>query len=286
MVNSILQNNKLKKGLYIVPTPIGNLGDITYRAVEILKSSDFILCEDTRVSKNLLKKFNIKSKLISNHKFNEVSNLHKVVNLLKDNNLISIISDAGTPNISDPGRVLVNECLKNNINIIALPGPSAVTTAISVSGFSDQYFFYGFFPDKEKLIKETLGSLSDFNYSLIFFISPKKINKCIPYIKHYFKGRKILICREISKFYEEYLRFNVDQLDLFTKDLKGELTVVLSEKKLDKKKLLILSESDKRIIEKIINKLSTKEITDLIGQISKVPKKEIYNYCVKLKNEK
>jgi 16S rRNA (cytidine1402-2'-O)-methyltransferase len=136
------------------------------------------------------------------------------------------------------------------------------------------------------LIKETLGSLSDLNYSLIFFISPKKINKCIPYIKHYFKGRKILICREISKFYEEYLRFNVDQLDLFAKDLKGELTVVLSEKKLDKKKLLILSESDKRIIEKIINKLSTKEITDLIGQTSKVPKKEIYNYCVKLKNEK
>jgi 16S rRNA (cytidine1402-2'-O)-methyltransferase len=135
------------------------------------------------------------------------------------------------------------------------------------------------------LIKETLGSLSDFNYSLIFFISPKKINKCIPYIKHYFKGRKILICREISKFYEEYLRFNVDQLNLFTKDLKGELTVVLSEK-LDKKKLLILNESDKRIIDKIINKLSTKEIAELIGQTSKVPKKEIYNYCIKLKNEK
>ena len=145
MVNSTFQNNKLKKGLYLVPTPIGNLGDITFSAVEVLKSSDFILCEDTRVSKNLLKKFNIKSKLISNHKFNEIRNLHKIVNLLKDNNLISIISDAGTPSISDPGRVLVNECLKNNINIIALPGPSAVTTAISVSGFSDQYFFMVFF---------------------------------------------------------------------------------------------------------------------------------------------
>jgi|TARA_Y100000389_G_scaffold143782_1_gene142099 16S rRNA (cytidine1402-2'-O)-methyltransferase len=286
MVNPTSHKKELKKGLYLVPTPIGNLGDITYRAVEILKNSNCILCEDTRISKKLLDKFEIKSKLISNHKFNEVKNLSKIIKLLKDNKLISLISDAGTPGISDPGAVLVNECLRENINIIPLPGASAVTTAMSASGFNDKYLFYGFFPDKEKTIKESLSTLSNLNFSLIFFVSPKKINKSIPYIKNYFKGRKILICREISKFYEEYTRCTVEELDLFTKQPKGELTVVLSEKKDDKKNSKILSESDKRNIEKMINKLSTKEITNLISQNSKVSKKEIYDYCLKLKNDK
>ena len=286
MVNSISHKNKLKKGLYLVPTPIGNLGDITFRSVEVLKSSDFILCEDTRVSKNLLDKFEIKSKLISNHKFNEVKNLSKIINLLKDDKIISLISDAGTPSISDPGAILVNECLKNNINIIPLPGPSAVTTAVSVSGFSEKYLFYGFFPEKEKIIKENLSILSDLDFCLIFFVSPKKINKIIPHIKSYFRDRKILICREISKFYEEYIRLNVEELKLFDNEPKGELTVVLSEKKIDKKTSQMLSESDRNNIKKMINKLTTKEITDLISQNSKVSKKEIYDYCLKLKNEK
>ena len=284
MVNPIL-HDKLKKGLYIVPTPIGNLGDITYRAVEVLKNSHFILCEDTRVSKNLLDKFQIKSKLISNHKFNEVKNLSKIINLLKDNKLISLISDAGTPGISDPGAVLINECLKEKINVIPLPGPSAVTTAMSASGFFEKYFFYGFFPEKDKLIKENLDTLSELNSSLIFFVSPKKINKVIPHIKNYFKGRKILICREISKFYEEYIRTTVAELDLFIKEPKGELTVVLSERK-TKKIMKTLDESDKRNIEIMINKLSTKEITDFVSRNSKASKKNIYDYCIKLKNGK
>ena len=286
MINSILHNNKIKKGLYLVPTPIGNLGDITLRAVEILKKSDYILCEDTRVSKKLLDKFEIKSKLISNHKFNEVKNLSKIIGLLKDDKIISLISDAGTPGISDPGAVLINECLKEDLNVIPLPGPSAVTTAMSASGFSEKYLFYGFFPEKEKAIKESLYSLSDLNFSLIFFISPKKINKIIPHIKNYFNDRKILICREISKLYEEYLRSTVEELKLFQDMPKGELTLVLSEKKKEEKKLLMLSESDKQNIGKMINKLSTKEITTVISQNTKVSKKEIYDYCLKLKNEK
>ena len=286
MVNSLMQKNELKKGLYLVPTPIGNLGDITFRAVELLKNSDFILCEDTRVSKKLLDKFEIKAKLISNHKFNEVKNLSKIIDLLKDDKIVSMISDAGTPSISDPGAVLVNECLKKNLNVIPLPGPSAVTTAMSASGFSEKYLFYGFFPEKEKAIKDSLNTLSDLNFSLIFFVSPKKINKIIPHIKNYFKDRKILICREISKFYEEYIRSNVEELDLFNKEPKGELTIVISEKKFEKKTSHFLSESDKSNIEKMINKLSTKEITNLISQNSKVSKKEIYDYCLKLKNEK
>ena len=286
MVNHLLHNNKLKKGLYLVPTPIGNLGDITFRAIELLKNSDFILCEDTRVSKKLLDKFEIKTKLISNHKFNEVKNLPKIIDLLKSEKIISMISDAGTPGISDPGAVLVNECLKENIDVIPLPGPSAVTTAMSVSGFDEKYLFYGFFPEKEKMIKEKLENLSNLNFCLIFFVSPKKINKIIPHLKEYFIDRKILICREISKFYEEYSRYTIKQLALFKNEPKGELTIVISEKKLEKKNSKNLSESDKSNIKMLFNKVTIKEITNLICQNSKVSKKKIYEYYLKLKNEK
>ena len=286
MVNPISHNNKLKKGLYLIPTPIGNLGDITLRAIELLKNSDFILCEDTRVSKKLLDKFDIKTRLISNHKFNEVKNLPKIIKLLKENKIISIVSDAGTPSISDPGVVLIHECLRQNIDIIPLPGPSAVTTAVAVSGFDEKYLFYGFFPEKEKAIKVELERLSNLNFCLVFFVSPKKINKIIPHLKKYFKKRKILICREISKYYEEFIRSDLDELQTFKDEPKGEITIVISEKKFEKKTSQTLSESDKRNIEVMINKLSTKEITDIISQRSEVSKKEIYNYCLKLKNEK
>ena len=286
MVNPILHNIELKKGLYLIPTPIGNLGDITLRAIELLKNSDFILCEDTRVSKKLLDKFEIKTKLISNHKFNEVKNLSKIIDLLKKKKIISTISDAGTPSISDPGAVLINECIRENIDIIPLPGPSAVTTSVSISGFDDKYLFYGFFPEKDKAIKDELKKLSELNFCLVFFISPKKINKIIPYLKMYFKNRRILICREISKYYEEFTRTSLNELQQFDKEPKGELTIVISEKELDKKNSQILSESDKRNIKIMINKLSTKEITDIISQNSKGSKKEIYDYCIKIKNEK
>ena len=286
MSNPILHKSELKRGLYLVPTPIGNLGDITLRAIELLKNSDFILCEDTRVSKKLLDKFGIRTNLISNHKFNETKNLTKIVNILKDNKIVSMISDAGTPSISDPGAILINECLKQSINIIPLPGPSAVTTAVSVSGFNEKYLFYGFFPEKENIIKDELQKISDLNSCLVFFVSPKKINKIIPYLNTFFKDRKILICREISKFYEEYLRFDVKDLKLFNTELKGELTIVLSEKQFNINTSQILSESDKRNIKIMINKLSTKEITDIISQNNKVSKKTIYEYCLKLKNEK
>ncbi len=286
MVNPLSHVNELKKGLYLVPTPIGNLGDITLRAIELLKKSDFVLCEDTRISKKLFDKYEIKTKLISNHKFNEVKNLPKMINLLKENKIISMISDAGTPSISDPGAVLVNECLKQNISVFPLPGPSSVTAAMSISGFNEKYIFYGFFPEKENMLKKELEKLSNLDFCLIFFVSPKKINRIIPYLKKYFQKRKILICREISKYYEEYLRFDLSELQPFHTELKGELTIVISEKKFDKKTSQFLNESDKIDIKKMINKLSIKEITYLISQKSKISKKKIYDYCLKLKNEK
>ena len=284
-VNPKFENKEIKKGLYIIPTPIGNLGDITYRAIEILRKSDFILCEDTRISKKLTEKFEIKSKLLSNHKFNEKKNLFKIISHLKNDKIISLISDAGTPGISDPGAILVRECVEEKINIFPLPGPSAVSTAVSISGFSEKYFFYGFFPSKLKDIKNDLKFLSQLNSSIVFFISSKKINKAIPFIKNNFSNRDILICREMTKFYEEYLRYKVDDLKPFDKNLKGELTIVLSERKKVEKGSLLLSESDKNNIRKMIKKLSIKEIVNLISQNNNMPKKEIYNFCLKIKNE-
>ena len=280
------KNNELKYALYVVSTPIGNLKDITLRAIEILKQSEYILCEDTRVSKNLLEKYNIKSKLISNHKFNEKKNINKIIEILQSKTIVSIISDAGTPGISDPGRIIVNECIKNNIDVYPVPGASAVTAAVSISGFSEKYYFYGFFPQKNKDLKEDFKILSNLNCSIIFFISPQKINKAIGVIKNFFSDRKILICREISKFYEEHIRTNVTELELFDKLPKGELTVVLSEKNIKKNIHKNLNESDKKNIKKMIKTLSIKDITDLISQNKNISKKEIYSYCLKIKNEK
>ena len=287
MIENLKSANRVfKKSLYLVSTPIGNLNDISLRAIETLKRSNYILCEDTRISKNLLEKYQIKSNLIANHKFNEKRNVVKIIKLINQGSLISLISDAGTPGISDPGSILVNECIKNNINIIPIPGASAVISAVSISGFSEKFFFYGFFPEKDKILKEDLENLSKLNSSIVFFISPKKINKNISLIKKNFIGRKILICREMTKFYEEYKRSKVEDLEPLKSNLKGELTIVISEKIHDKKASQTLDESDKRLVKAMINKLSIKEITDLIIRKNEISKKIIYDYCLKIKNEK
>ena len=212
--------------------------------------------------------------------------MSKIIEFIKQGLFVSLISDAGTPSISDPGSILIKECIKNNIEIIPLPGASAVTSAVSISGFSEKFFFYGFFPEKNKDLLKDLEILSQLNSSLVFFISPKKLNKIIPFIKKNFGGREILICREMTKFYEEFYRAEIDELELFKTNLKGELTIVISEKKENKKISQILSESDKRIIHNMINKLSVKEISSIINENNKIPKKVIYDYCLMVKNEK
>jgi len=285
VIKSQSQINHNENGLYLVSTPIGNLKDITLRAIETLKRSSQILCEDTRVSRNLLDRYEIKSQLVSNHKFNESKNLNKIINLLKSGEIISLISDAGTPSISDPGAILVNECIKNNIKVIPIPGPSAVASAVSISGFSEKFIFYGFLPEKKQALINAFNKISKFDETCVFFISPKKVNKIIPELKKNFSGRKIVFCREISKIYEEFIRKNVDDLDILDMELKGELTIVVSEKKIDKNHSQELSESDINIIKKMINKLTIKEITEVICQNKDISKKEIYNYCLKLKNE-
>ena len=277
--------NNLKPGLYCVSTPIGNLGDITFRALEIIKNSDLVLCEDTRISKKLLSKFKIHKKLISNHKFNENKNLNFILENLENKKIISIISDAGTPAISDPGRILINKCVDKNINIYSVPGPSAVTAAISVSGFSDNYLFCGFLPEKKNELNKLFTSVSKMNFSIVFFISPKKINKIIDPIKKHFFNRNILICREITKFHEEYVRSSVESLSEVSISSKGEVTVVISEDINLKKNFVKLEESDKKKISNLIKKMTIKNIVNKINKNKKIPKKIIYDYCLKLKNE-
>ncbi len=280
------KKNNIKPGLYCVATPIGNMGDITLRALEILKNSDLILCEDTRVSKKLLSKFKINKNLVSNHKFNENKNLSFVLEHLENGKIISIISDAGTPTISDPGRVLINKCVEKNINIYSIPGPSAVSAAISVSGFSDKYLFYGFLPQKKNEINKLFKSISNINYSIVFFISPKKIYKIFDLLKKYFFNRNILICREITKFHEEYLRSSIKNLSELSFSDKGEITVVISEVNNLKKNFIKLEESDKKKIRKLIKKMTIKNVINEFNKDNKFPKKIIYDYCLQIKNEK
>ena len=274
-----------KKGLYLVSTPIGNLGDLTIRALEILKNSELILCEDTRVSIKLLNHFNIKTQLIAFHKFNERKKTKDIMNHLMNGKIISLISDAGTPAISDPGKLLVQECISNDIPITPIPGASSVITSLSISGFSDKFIFFGFLEEKKnKLIKE-LEFLSKMDCSIVLFIPPKKLIKNLDTVINFFKKREIVLCGEMTKIHEEFIRCKVEDLKKIKIYDKGELTIVISEIKESINSFGFLTESDKKIIKIIIK---NKSIKDIIKKFSskKIPKKIIYDFCLKLKNEK
>ena len=275
--------NKLENGLYVVSTPIGNLLDISLRAIEVLNKSDCILCEDTRVSKKLLEKYKIRNKLISNHKFNEKKNLNTIIDLLKSGKIVSLITDAGTPCISDPGSILVNEVINEKIKIFSIPGACSAKAAFSVSGFEGKYFFYGFFPEKKKEIESELKLLSKLNVSIIFFISSKKFQKKKLFIKKYFNNRDLVICREITKLYEEHIRIEVSNIDNLEINFKGEITLVISP--ITTKNINFLDDDDKKKIKKLIKKSSIKDIINTISKNKKISKKEIYDFCLKLKNE-
>ena len=269
--------------LYIVSTPIGNLDDITIRAIEVLKKSDIILCEDTRHSIKLLSHYKIKKKLISYHKFNENKQIETIIKYLNEGKILSLISDAGTPLLSDPGKLLVNKCVKNGIQVIPVPGVSSITSALSVSGFKDQFFFYGFLPKKENEIKKVFTSLSKNHYSQVFFIPSNKLNFYINFIKMFYAGRKILIAKEMTKIHETFVREEIDKLTTTRNQIKGELTIVISEGEIKEKKF-----DEKKIVNKIkkyLNKYSLKDTVDLIVENEKVNKKKIYNLCLKIKNE-
>jgi len=271
------------KSLYIVSTPIGNLDDITIRAIEVLKKTDIILCEDTRHSIKLLNHLNIKKKLIPYHKFNEKKELDKVIKYLNDGKILSLISDAGTPTLSDPGRQLIQACIEKDINITPIPGVSSITSSMSVSGFKDQFLFYGFLPKKNKELENILTTLSNYNFSQVFFIPAVKINFYLKFFKKFFSGRKILIAKEITKLHEAYFREDVDKINMFKTQLKGELTIVLSEKAnkdkfFDEKKI-------KKKAKLYLKKYSLKDVVELLFETEKINKKKIYQLCLNIKKK-
>ena len=276
----------INSGLYLVSTPIGNMQDITFRALNILKKSNIILCEDTRRSAKLLSFFQMKNKLLSYHKFNEKKISSKAIDLIKNDKIVSLISDAGTPTISDPGLILVNKCIEEDLKVYPIPGPSAVTSAVSISGFSDRYLFYGFLPKKEKELERILKNLSNINYSIVFFVSAEKINFYTSKFKSYFFDRKILIAREMTKIHEEFIRDNVSKIKNLSENLKGELTVVLSQKVMEKNIKKEINESVRMEIKKMLKKYTHKDVVEFIAKKENLSKKIIYDYCLKLKKQK
>ncbi len=217
--------------LFIVPTPIGNLGDITFRAIETLKSVDIILAEDTRTSLKLLKHYKINSKIESYHMHNEHKKADSIINKISEGNTIALISDAGTPSISDPGFLLVRECIKNNIEVECLPGATALITALVISGLpSDKFLFEGFLPAKKGRTKR-LKELSNEKKTIIFYESPHRILKTLKDFSNYFSPEKqVSVSREITKIYENTFRGTIEESIVhFEKNKpKGEFVIVLS----------------------------------------------------------
>ena len=276
--------NLSPNSLYIVSTPIGNLDDITLRAVNVLKKSDIILCEDTRHSIKLLNHLKIKKRLISYHKFNEKKQIESVIEHINKGKILSIISDAGTPLLSDPGKLLLNECIKRKFKVVPIPGVSSITTAMSVSGYDDKFLFYGFLPKKEGELENVLNTLSKLNYSQIFFVPAVKINFYLKIMKKHYFDRKIMIAKEITKIHEEFFRDSIKDIRLFNPTLKGELTIVISEN-ISKKQPV----NEKKIVNKIkkyLKNYSLKDTVELILETENINKNRIYQLCLKVKNEK
>ena len=267
--------------LYICPTPIGNLEDITLRAVRILKEVDIIACEDTRVTRKLLNYYEIKTPTVSYHKFSEKEKSGYLISLLKEGKNIALVSDAGTPLISDPGSKLVKEAYLNSIKIIPLPGPSSVMTALSAGLVSDGNFvFLGFLP---KTIKEEENILSKYSeINIIVFESPNRLIHSLEEIFKILGNRNAIIAREISKIYEDIKRDNINNLiEYYTHNpLKGEITLIIEGQKEEK------TADAAEIIEKIkiLKKegYSTKEISKIISLLTDFPKKEVYNLALSL----
>ena len=269
--------------LYIVSTPIGNLDDITLRAIQVLKKSDIILCEDTRRSSKLLNHLKIKKHLISYHKFNEKKQLNNIIEHINKGKILSLISDAGTPLLSDPGRLLLNECLIREIKIVPIPGVSSIATAMSVSGFSDKFLFYGFLPKKLNELTKVLDVLSTYEYSQVFFVPALKANFYINEIKKFYSGRRLMIAKEITKIHEEFIRIDLDNFKTLKSPLKGELTFIISN--MDLKEKTINEEKIINKAKKYLKKYSVKDTVDLIMETEQINKKKIYQICLKIKNE-
>ena len=261
--------------LYIVPTPIGNMEDITIRALNILKTVDVIFAEDTRTTNQLLKHFDIKQKLISSHLYNEDKNEDKELEYLKQGKNIAIVSDRGTPVISDPGFILVNNAIKNGYNVVCLPGATALIPALVMSGLSGGPFtFYGFLNSKETKRKKELEALKNITHPIAFYEAPHRLLKTLKNIKEIFGNRQVAIVREISKKYEEVIRDNIENILQEIENIKGEIVIIVEGNKQQKNfDNLSVKEHVDLYIE---DGLNSKEAIKKVAKERGIPKSEIY----------
>ena len=273
--------------LYLIATPIGNLDDITFRAVEILKKVDIVACEDTRKTSTLLSHFKIKKKLVSLHQHNEKNKTDFLINQLLNGNSIAFVSDAGTPAISDPGAFLVKQALEQKIKVSPIPGPSSITSAFSVSGIqTTQFKFYGFLPNTSGKCKKVLEEIYNQNLPTIIFESPHRILKTLFLIKNIFgSSYKLFIARELTKVYETIYKDNIvsiiERLESHPEEQKGEFVIIFNGKirEIQNFKTLSLNEA----LEVMISELPLNQSVKLISKIFNKNKKEVYNQALELK---
>ena len=271
------EKKKFKPGLYVVATPIGNLGDISSRFKNILESSDYILCEDTRVTLKILNYLNIKSKLVAFHKFNENKETEKILNDLKKGKVISLLSDAGTPSLSDPGINLIEMCHQNSISLFPISGPSAITSAMSVSGFMDEFYFAGFLPKKNKELEDKLENLQKIEASIVLFFPARDLEKYQKYFLSYFPECEFFIAREMTKLHETYIRDKMENLKKYVDaNQKGEMTFIISNKKIEKEVDI------EKEIKLLIGKMSSKDISEYLSKKLDINKKSIYQKVLKI----
>ena len=276
--------------LYVVPTPIGNLKDITLRALETLKEADIIAAEDTRQTLKLLNHFDIKKSLISYHKYNEQIKSDKIIELLQGGQKVALVSDAGMPGISDPGSVIIKRCIEENLNFEVLPGATAIITALVYSGLdTTKFLFRGFLPRENKERKIITDELINSQETIVFYEAPHRLLETLKYLLDVFGSRKVAICRELTKIYEEIYRGRLDEaLEYFIENKpRGEFVIVLEGKdpeeiKEEKKEAWIdLSIEDH--IKKYINEgISKKEAIKLVAKDRELPKNEVYKYSTNI----
>jgi 16S rRNA (cytidine1402-2'-O)-methyltransferase len=274
--------------LYLVPTPIGNLKDITLRALEILREVDVVAAEDTRQTLKLLNHFEIKKSLISYHKFNEQIKSDKIIELLMEGKSIAVVSDAGTPGISDPGSVIVERCIKENINFEVLPGATAITTALVYSGLdTTKFLFKGFLPRENKERKNVIKELLQSQETLIFYEAPHRLIDTLMFLLDTFGDRKIAVCRELNKLYEEIYRATLKEaVEYFSVNKpRGEFVLVLEGKKLEEIKeeqrgLWINLSIEEHIIKYVNQGMNKKEAIKLVAKEREMPKSEVYKFSM------
>lgn len=276
--------------LFVVATPIGNLNDISKRALETLKDADYILCEDTRNSINLLNHFDIKNKLVAYHKFNEEEKVSSIIKDLKNNKNIALISDAGTPCINDPGNVIVKKAREESIPVIGVGGISACITALSISGLDTTSFtYYGFFPRENKEKKNLIENIkkSDIN-TFVFYESPKRIIKTLEYLEKELPNIKVNVLKELTKIHEKSFYGNISYvLDLLKKDDKtsfGEYTFII-EKDFKEENNTNISIEALLVDTMIRNNISMKDAIDILNKTTDFSKKDIYNASLNIKSK-